>query len=339
MSRLLNIIKLMILVATAGVSLALIATGQDTAAVSTTYHQTNLVSDGFVPATFTDANLVNPWGLSRGSTTPWWVSDNGKGVSTLYDGTGTAVPLVVTIPPASGTGPGSPTGTVFAGGKFIFVTLDGTISEWSSGTSAVIKVNHSGTAMYTGCTTFKNGTVMQLYVANSLSGIEAYDLTFNQVSLPPGAFVDPNVPAGYTPYNVQSAGGKPYVTFSQGAAPGAGKGYVDAFDANGTLLLSLVHGNYMNVPWGVVMAPAGFGKFSQRLLVGQLGSGQVTAFNAATGQFLGQIKDSTGHPIANVGLWALAFGNGGSAGPTTTLFFTAGIGFYAHGLFGSILPD
>ena len=336
---------LFLAVGIAMISVCLTAGGQsgettpDLAATSLTYHQTNLVSDGAVAAAHTDPHLVNPWGLSRGAGTYWWASDQGKGVSTLYDGSGNPQSLVVTIPPASGTGPGSPTGTVALGYRFVFVTFDGTISEWSGGTSAAIKVNNSTKgAAYTGCTVALRSMVATLYVANSSGGIEAYDTTFNPVTLPAGAFIDPNVPATFHPYNVQVAGGKIYVTFSNGA-PGAGMGYVSAFDTDGKLLLSLQHGIWMNAPWGIALAPASFGKFSHALLVGQLGSGAIAAFNPLTGNFVGVLKNSSGKAIVNKGLWALGFGNGGFAGPTTTLFFSAGIGGYLHGLFGTILPD
>ncbi len=309
------------------------ASAQDTTTGS--YLQTNLVSDVAGLAPKTDSHLVNPWGLSRGTNTYWWSTDEGTGVSTLYDGSGNINPLVVTVPPASGAGKGTPTGTVALGNNFIFVTLDGTISEWTGAGSAVIKVNNSSKgAAYTGCTLAKNNGVQTLYVANAAGGIEAYDTSFHPVTLGAGAFVDPNVPAGFTPYGIQSVGSKIYVTFTQ--APGAGKGYVDAFDPTGKLLLSLAHGNYMNQPWGIAQAPASFGKFSHAVLVGMTGSGQIAAFNATTGKFLGTLNDSTGHPLVNSGLWAIYFGSGGLSGPTTTLYFAAGIQGYAHGLFGSI---
>jgi uncharacterized protein (TIGR03118 family) len=148
--------------------------------------------------------------------------------------------------------------------------------------------------------------------------------------------VDANIPVGYTPYGIQSVGTKIYVTFAQAA--GAGKGYVDAFSPGGKLILSLQHGNWMNEPWGIAQAPASFGAFSKALLVGNTGSGTIGAFNPSTGKFLGFLKNPSGKAIANPGLWALQFGVGGSSGPTTTLYFTAGIGGFAHGLFGSIIP-
>ena len=312
------------------------ARGQDT--VTNSYRQTNLVSDLAGKAPTTDAHLVNPWGLSRTAGSYWWAADEGTGVSTLYNGSGTVETLVVTVPPASGTGTGSPTGTVAVGSAFVFVTLDGTISEWTSGTKAVIKVNNSSAgAAYTGCTLASNSGVTTLYVANAAGGVEAYTTSFSPVTLMPGAFVDPNVPAGYAPYGIQSAGGKIWVTFT--AAPGAGNGYVDAFDPTGKLLLSLVHGTYMNQPWGIAMAPASFGEFSRMLLVGNTGSGEIAAFNPTTGKFEGFLKNSAGKAIVNSGLWAIYFGGGGLSGPTTTLYFTAGIDSYAHGLFGSIAAN
>jgi uncharacterized protein (TIGR03118 family) len=255
----------------------------------------------------------------------------------VYDGSGDIESLVVTIPPASGTGVGSPTGTVALGSAFVFVTLDGTISEWTSGTAAVIKVNNSSKgAVYTGCTLASDNGVTTLYVANAAGGVEAYTTSFKPVTLP-GGFVDPNVPAGYTPYGIQNAGGKIWVTFA--AAPGAGNGYVDAFDPTGKLLLSLVHGMYMNQPWGIALAPANFGAFSKLLLVGNTGSGEIGAFNPTTGAFEGFLKNSAGKAITNSGLWALYFGSGGVSGPTTTLYFTAGIDMQTKGLFGTITAN
>jgi len=304
------------------------------------YHVTNLVSDIPGTAAHTDVNLVNSWGLAHGKTTPWWVSDNGTGVSTVYDGFGNpfpaGTPLVVTIPTSSGAGTASPTGIVALGNKFVFVTEDGTISEWSTGSRAVIKVKSPG-KVYTGCALGTLNGAPTLYVANR-AGIEAYDTLFHPVTLPSGAFTDAKIPAGYTPYNVQSAGGRIFVTFVNGLF-GPGLGYVDAFDASGTLLVSLQHGTWMNAPWGVAMAPANFGTVGNTILVGQLGSGNIAAFNRSTGKFMRSLKDSTGAAIAINGLWSLGFGNDGSAGPSTTLFFTAGTGNYLHGTFGSILPD
>ncbi|MGO4883830.1 MAG: TIGR03118 family protein [Bryobacteraceae bacterium] len=311
------------------------AYSQDT--TTNSYTQTNLVSDIAGMGTFTDSHLVNPWGLSRTAGSYWWASDNGTGVSTLYNGAGDIQSLVVTIPSAGGSGAGTPTGTVAVGSDFIFVTLDGTISEWTGGTSAALKVNNSASgAAYTGVTAAKNSGVETIYAANSAGGVEAYTTSFGRVTLAPGAFTDPSIPAGYTPYGIQAVGSKVYVTFSAG--PGAG-GYVDVFNSAGTLLLSFAQGHF-NEPWGIASARAGYGKFAHAILVGNVGSGEIGAYNAKTGKFLGSLEKSPKKPIAIPGLWAIYFGAGNAnSGPTSTLYFTAGIDNYLHGLFGTITAN
>jgi uncharacterized protein (TIGR03118 family) len=311
------------------------ASAQDT--TTNSYTETSLVSDISGKAAFTDPHLVNPWGLSRSATSFWWASDEGKGVSTLYNGDGAIQSLVVTVPPASGTGAGTPTGTVAVGSEFIFVTLDGTISAWKSGTKAVIKVDNSASgAVYTGCTTAKDGTVQTIYVANSAGGVEAYTTAFSRITLAAGAFEDPGIPAGYTPYGIQAVGANIYVTFSAGAGAG---GYVDVFNPAGTLLHSLAQG-WFNEPWGIAQAPAGFGKFAKAILVGNVGSGWIGAYNPATGSFLAFLDSASKKPITIPGIWALYFGAGDTnSGPATSLYFTAGIDNYLHGLFGTITAN
>jgi uncharacterized protein (TIGR03118 family) len=326
------------------------------------YTQTNLVSDIPGTAASTDPHLVNPWGLSRpvSTTLPeahWWASDQANGVSTLYDANATVDELVVTIPPASGSGTGSPTGTVAVGNNFVFVTLDGTIAEWLANTgppranfshsnatgqncsgchttSASIKVNHSSQkTAYTGVTLVGS----TIYTAAS-TGVEAYTTNFVPVTLGPGAFTDPNVPAGYTPYGIQSVGKNILVTFSP--LPPATGGYVDAFSATGKLLLTLQNGKWFDEPWGIAQAPTNFGEFSGALLVGNTGSGQIDAFNPTTGKFLGVLKTASGQPITNPGLWSIYFGAGDAqSGPVNTLYFNAGIQNFAHGLFGAIAAN
>jgi uncharacterized protein (TIGR03118 family) len=309
------------------------ASAQDTATNS--YTQTNLVSDIPGMGTFTDSHLVNPWGLSRSASSFWWVSDNAAGVSTLYNGAGSPQSLVVTIPPAGATGSGTPTGTVEVGGKFIFVTLDGTISEWSSGTKAVKKVTNAG-AVYTGVTAAKNAGVETIYAANSAGGVEAYTTKFVLVNLGTGAFMDSNIPHGYTPYGIQAIGAKIYVTFSAGAGAG---GYVDVFNSAGKLLLSFGQG-WFNEPWGIAQAPAGFGKFQHAVLVGNVGSGWIGAYNATSGRFLGFLENSSKQDITIPGIWALYFGGGtADSGSKSSLYFTAGIDNYLHGLFGTITAN
>jgi uncharacterized protein (TIGR03118 family) len=322
------------------------------------FQQTNLVSDvpGLAPTT--DPNLVNPWGLARSATSPWWVADNGTGVSTLYNGSGGIVPLVVTIPvPPGGTPPSAPTGTVFNGStdflgdRFIFDTEDGTISGWSSGTSAVLRVNRAGSAIYKGLAIAQINGANFLYAANFFAGtVEVFDRNYMPVALATGAFSDPLLPAGFAPFNVQNINGQLFVAFAkqdedkEDEVAGPGLGYVDEFDANGNLLLRLQSGSWMNAPWGIAAAPASFFNpnfglgVSNTLLVGQFGSGQIAMFDLKAGRFSGLLRDPSNQPLTIDGLWALSFGNGGTAGPTNTLFFTAGIDDEEHGLFGKITP-
>jgi uncharacterized protein (TIGR03118 family) len=331
------------------------------AAFAQHYQQTDLVTDSSsVSATATvDPNLVNAWGLSRASGSPFWISDNGTGLSTLYDGMGTIVPLVVTIPPAmNGTPPSAPTGAVFnytqlftvKPGKpaiFLFATENGTIAGWNPGvnlTSAVLKVDNSQNgAVYKGLAIAKTGSIIRLYASNFASGqVEIYDGSFLPVMVP-GAFQDSNLPANYAPFGIQNVGGNIVVTFAR-RMPGSldedhgtGLGYVDVFDMNGMLLLRLEHGPFLNAPWGITEAPSDFGVFSHRLLIGNFGDGRIRAFNAVSGKFEGTLLNPDGTQIWIDGLWALSFGGDGAKnGLATELFFTAGPNDENDGLFGKI---
>jgi uncharacterized protein (TIGR03118 family) len=320
------------------------------------YLKTELVSDVSGRTAVTDANLVNPWGLVSSATSPWWVADNGTGRSTLYNGTGTAQALVVTVPNVAGsTDASAPTGIVFNGvatdflvaagqpARFLFATEGGTIVGWNSGPNAVQVVDNSAAAVYKGLTLTANNGANLLYAANFKAGtVDVFDNAFHPVTLAAGAFQDPEVPADYAPFNVQVVGDVIYVAFAQREAGsidevhGAGKGRVDVFTPAGVLLRHLRWGPWFNAPWGVVQAPAGFGRFSNAILVGQFGSGKIVAFDPDNGEFRGILREAHGRPVIIDGLWALRFGNGASAGPATTLFFTAGIEDEAHGLFGTI---
>lgn len=329
-----------------------------------TYLQTNLVSDLPGVAATTDPNLANPWGISFGPGGPFWVSDNKTGVTTLYNGQGQIVSLVVTIPPpGGGVPPSAPTGQVFNGGsgfdvgisqpaRFIFATEDGTISGWNpavSGTNAILKVDHSAVnAVYKGLAIGNNGTGDFLYAANFNAGtIEVFNSSFAPTTLA-GNFIDPTMPIDYAPFNIQNLGGKLYVTYALQDAtkhddvPGPAHGFVDVFDLNGNLLQRLVSGGVLNSPWGVALAPGNFGAFSNSLLVGNFGDGKINAFDPTTGNFLGTMVDKNGNPIINAGLWGLQFGNGGAGGDSDKLYFTAGIPgpglLEDHGLFGSLQP-
>ena len=316
---------------------------------------TNLTSDIPDVGTFTDANLVNPWGLIASPAGPWWVSDNGTGLSTLYDGTGKPQALVVTVPSGS-SGTGTPTGIVFnstsdfkingSTALFIYATEDGTISGWSSGTSAVIAVNNSGSgnAVYKGLALGSAGGINYLYVANFRNGtVDVFDKNFAPFSFGSGSFVDPMVPSGFAPFNVSNLGGGLLaVTYAkQDAAkhddvPGPGNGYITLFDTAGNLKSRLAHTPYSNSPWAVVMAPAsGFGGFSGDILVGEFGSGAIAAYTPAGG-FVGLLFDPANLQLRVDGVWGMNFGNGTQSGPKTTLYFAAGVFGEAHGILGNI---
>ena len=330
-------------------------------AAATNYEVTDLVADVPGVATYTDPNLVSPWGFASSPTSPFWVADNGAGVTTLYNGSGQPQPLVVTIPPASGgVPPSSPTGVVFNGGadfevapgapaRFIFASEEGTISGWNpvSVTNAIREVDHSASgADYKGLAIGSNAGGNFLYAANFAAGrIDVFDHTFADTSLG-GNFQDPNLPAGYAPFNIQNVGGNLLVTYAlQGGGGhdpmvGPGIGIVDVFATDGSFLQRLVTGGALDAPWGLALAPAGFGDFSDDLLVGNFGDGRINAYNPLTGDYHGTLFDASALPVTIDGLWGLGFGNGGNGGDTSTLYFAAappGQGpDEAHGLFGSI---
>lgn len=317
-----------------------------------TYIQSNLVSDGSVSGTTADPNLINPWGMAASATSPLWVSDNGSGLATLYNGSGTAQGLVVTIPPPAGSGPSKPTGQAFNSSsgfnndRFIFATEDGTIAGWRGalGTNAELLVNNSAAgAVYKGLAIGSNVSGTYLYAANFKSG--QIDI-FNSSLVPTlllGSFSDPSLPAGYAPFNIQNIGSKLYITYAlqdgtkSGDVAGAGNGYVDVFDTDGNFVRRLISAGSLNSPWGLAMAPINFGGFSNDLLVANSGDGLINAFDPLTGNLLGSIEDVTNNPILIDGLRALDFGNGGNGGLTDELFFTAGPNNGANGLFGKIV--
>jgi uncharacterized protein (TIGR03118 family) len=300
------------------------------------YFQTNLTSDIPGLAANVDPLLINPWGMSFSATSPFWLSDQGSNVATLYNGAGVPNGLVVSTPPVPGPGP---TGQVFAGGlgfvispnvnaNFIFSTLAGTIDAWNAGTSAVAKFTAPDGAVYTGLA--QAGSL--LYAADNANGkIDVFNTLFQKTTVS-GTFVDPNVAAGFTPYDIQNVGGKLYVEYNKRGSPG---GFVAVFDTNGNLLQH-ISDPHLNSPWGVTLAPAGFGQFGGDLLVGNFGDGTINAFDPVTGVFLGTLSNANGSPIVNNDLWALNFRSPGSGFDPNTLFFSAGINNEADGLFGSI---
>lgn len=322
---------------------------------ATVFAQTNLVSDIPGLAAVTDANLKNPWGVSFSPTSPFWVSDQATTKSTLYNASGIPQggPLIVSIP-TTAAGPQGPTGQVFnpttnfvigtgagaAPATFIFSTLSGNIDAWNGAQGTLAAVVHTTPGgVYTGLTLGTMNGANVLFAANKATGkIDVFDSSFNPVSLPGTAFADAAVPSGLTPYNIQIVNGSLFVEYS--GARGAPGGFVAQFDTNGNLIRN-ISDSHLNAPWGIVIAPVGFGDFGGDLLIGNFNDGMINAFTP-TGTFVGSLMDTSGHVIANPGLWALEFRNPVLNANTGTnpnaLFFVAGINNEADGLFGKLEP-
>ena len=310
------------------------------------YTLANLDSNQTGKAKHTDPLLVNGWGLAYQPGNPFWVSDEGTGWSTLYDGTGNPQSLQVVIPGANG-GQGSPTGMVYNGSQefkirnwtsaFLFATLDGTISGWSSfsPTLALIGVNNSAShASYTGLA-ITNKTSGNFIYATDINNnkVDVYDGTFKFVT----SFTDTALPAGWAPFGIQDINGQLYVAFAP--TSGAPGGLIDIFNEDGTFVKHFAHGNPLNQPWGFAVAPSNFGPLSNTLLISNnTDTGTINGFDLTTGKFVGTVKDASGRPIVIDQLWAIEFGGGSpSNGKTNQLFFTAGPNNNFDGTFGVIL--
>jgi uncharacterized protein (TIGR03118 family) len=312
------------------------------------YTQTNLVSNASGVAPVTDPQLINPWGLSRMSSSPWWISDNATGLSTLYNGAGAKQSLIVTIPPAD---PNNKNPTVAVA-------------------HAVTVVKTTDGSSYTGLTSAFIDGRRYLYAANFTKGrVDVYDNAFQPAKLSKehfdedssdndghsseNSFVDENLPRGYVPFNVQANGNDIVVTYAlheEGArfeTDGPGLGFVDIYSSTGRLLRRLEHGDWLNAPWGVALAPVDFGRFSHDLLIGQFAgggetqsSGFIAAYDLATGKFDGLLQDASGKPLAINGVWALSPGNvspnnsDAAAAPAAEMYFTAGPNHGSGGLLG-----
>jgi uncharacterized protein (TIGR03118 family) len=361
MSKYVRLRQLSVTTAIAGVVLCACAWRVD----ASTYVQTDLVSNVAGLATITDPLLVNSWGLTATATSPFWISNQGTNTSTLYAVSGpTTVSKVTAVNaqgfvsiPTTAAGPQGPTGIVSnsntanfqltpgtpsTSARFIFANLNGTISGWAGGLTSTIQATTTG-ASYTGLAI--NSTAGLLYAANGagVGGISVFNSNFAPVSLS-GGFVDPSLPTGFVPFNVQTIGGNVYVTYAPSGRAAqisatAGQGLVDVFDENGTLLQRLITGGQLAAPWGLALAPASFGPFGGDLLVGNFSSvdSGINAFNPLTGAFLGSILIDVGSGNTPGGLWALMFGTGSAnGGDPNTLYFTDGINGETAGLFGAI---
>jgi|SRR5579871_4586901 len=326
------------------ISLGLALIFMSSAAVAQ-YKQTNLVSNQKGKAFHTDPLLVNAWGLAYGPGGPFWISDEGTGWSTFYDGAGLAKGGIV-VPAASGQWTGSPTGIVFNGSKdfqlqgwptfFLFATLDGTISGWSpqsNPNTAIIGATSSG-AVYTGLAITSNATGNFLFAAdNANNKVDMYDGSFNLVK----SFTDATVPTGFAPFGIQDIDGLLFVAFA--SQSGGSGGYIDIFSESGEFLKRLAQGPPLNQPWGMAAAPKSFGKLSNTLLVSNNVNvnGTINAFNGLTGQFVGTVEDASGNNIKIDQLWGIEFGGGtANDGSKSDLYFTAGPDNNKAGLFGKI---
>lgn len=338
-----------------------LAFGSSAIAQTTGYSVTNLVSDQPSVAAVTDPNLVNAWGLAAGPTTFWWSANNGTNTSTLYDGSGAAQALVVKVK-------GAPTGTVFNGGPgfavtdgtttasalFLFSTESGTIRGWSPtvGTTTPpstrtfeVVDRSSRDAIYKGLAIASTADGDFLYATDFHNGrVDVFDEMFHRVRTS-DAFDDPGIPRRFAPFGIQNIGGDIFVTYAkqdvdaEDDVSGKHLGYVDMFDTSGALLGRVATRGPLNAPWGLSLAPDSFGPFGGDLLVGNFGNGRIHAFDlSAMGAAAldGTLEDTSGEAIKIDGLWALGFGNDANAGPSDTLYFTAGPDDETHGLFGMI---
>jgi uncharacterized protein (TIGR03118 family) len=343
----------LVLLAALVLGAALVLVAPSGAAQPTTFTVKALVSDQPGVAPVTDADLVNAWGLVSSATSPWWVNDNGTGLSTLYRGSdGAKQALKVAVP-------GGPTGVVFnstasgfqlpTGGKaaFLFDGEDGIVRAWNGaqGTTAIVVANLSDGAIYKGLALANTPNGPRLFAADFHNRrIDVFDTTFTLV--PNSGFADPSLPKRFAPFNVQVIGGRVFVAYAkqdeegQDEEAGPGKGFVDVYDLSGNLLGGIGDGRgQLNAPWGLAQAPGGFPNFAGDLLVGNFGDGFINAYKEdSPGHFVhdGKIRGADNRPLSIDGLWALQFGQGGNNGPAGTLFFTAGPDGEHHGLFGQI---
>ncbi len=327
------------------------AADSPTARLVTGFTQRDLVSDRPGAATL-DANLVNPWGIAFNPAGPVWIANNHSGTSTVYDAHG-ALKLTVAFPQASGTSDlASPTGQVFnasatefAADTFIFDAEDGRVYGWKPGAGVTVRADNSGShAIYKGLAiaTADDGA-QRLYLADFHNAkIDVLDASYHPVVLA-GGFIDPQIPAGYAPFNAQALEGKIFVSFAKQGADavdddkGVHRGYVDQFDTDGNFERRLITRGALNSPWALAIAPSSWGQYAGALLVGNFGNGRVHLYDIHAPASHGREKVvalgslGVGHSAVVIdGLWALAFG------PDEQLYFTAGQNGEENGLFGML---
>lgn len=344
--------------AVAGVAAAVLFAARGFGASAAHYRLHRLVSDGGVAAPYRDRSLVNAWGLVASPTGPWWTSNEATDTSTLYAADGRKQLLTVSVP-------GGPTGLVYYGGKqfvvrangrsdparFIYACEDGRIRAWTptvpTGWSTKAEVTVDGT----GDATIFRGVALArglLYATDFHNGrVDVFDGAWRRVRLH-GAFSDPSIPGWYAPDGIAAFGDRIFVTYVWRApvdgndAPSGG--YVDEFDLRGRLVARV---GTVDEPWGLALAPPSFGRYARDLLVASFGNGEIDAFRRSASGWRrdGVVQGANGKPLHVDGVWGIAFGNGGMAGPRDTLFAAAGPHRWrgaselgVHGLLAAITP-
>lgn len=352
--------------------------GQTVPPAAMGFTDTALVSNSstvIATANTIDANLQNPWGVAVAPGLPFWISDNNSNLSTLYSGIGvnetqqvTGSPNVGIAIPASAAGvQANPTGQIYNGNGgfliptsngqesalFIFDGEGGTIAAWAkdSGAAAVTAyddgvANGANHAVYKGLAIGAVAGATYLYATDlHNSKVDVFDTNFSKPAAMQGKFVDPMIPPGFVPFGIAALNGNLYVTFAKqdsamhDETTGAGLGYVDIFDFSGNLISQFASAGTLNAPWGIAIAPAGFGSLQGDVLIGNFGDGMINIFSpngTALANFEGPLMSSSGQPLAFPGLWSLVFGNGDADKPLTTLFYTAGFADQTDGVFGGI---
>jgi uncharacterized protein (TIGR03118 family) len=350
---------------------------QLTAPSSQEFADTALVSNkaGVVATTTTiDANLQNPWGVAVAPGLPFWIADNNSNLSTLYTGTGTVETssvtgsnsLGITIPASAAGVQANPTGQVYnATGGFLIHTVNGmesaqfiydgeggTIAAWAanSGATAVTAyddgiVNGANHAVYKGLAIGSVSGATFLYATDLHNNkVDVFDTNFSKPTAMQGKFIDPTMPAGFVPFGISAVSGQLYVTYAKqdsamhDEVTGAGLGYVDVFDMSGDFVTRFASQGMLNAPWGIAVAPSGFGSVAGDVLIGNFGDGTINIFtpSGSVGTFVSQLMVANGGTLRIPGLWALVFGNGDPDKPLTTLFYTAGFADQTDGVFGTI---
>jgi uncharacterized protein (TIGR03118 family) len=351
------------------------AGGQQT---STVFTDTALVADKsevVASAKTVDANLQNPWGIAVATGLPFWIADNNSNLATLYSGAGDVETQEVTgspttgiaIPASAAAVQANPTGQVYNGsGSFLIATSKGqesalflfdgeggTIAGWAmdSGSTAVTAyddgiANGANHAVYKGLALGTvNGSTFLYATDLHNNKVDVFDTNFAKPADMQGKFLDSTIPQGYVPFGISAINNQLYVTYAKqdtakhDEVAGAGLGYVDVYDLSGNLLNRFASTGALNAPWGIAVAPSGWGSLAGDVLVGNFGDGKINIFKPNGTQLatsVGPLKGSNGQPFAFPGLWSLVFGNGDSDKPLMTLFYTAGFATQTDGVLGTI---